>query len=124
MRIVHTSDWHAGRVFKRVDRLPELADVLEHLGDWLEHDRTDLLLVSGDIFDTGAPPPEAERLVFGFFKRVGRAGVRTVVIGGNHDSPARLEAWISRPGMDDVGVLYVDVALCPPPGCPDQESSP
>lgn len=105
MRIVHTSDWHAGRVFKRVDRLPELADVLEHLGDWLERDRTDLLLVSGDVFDTGAPPPEAERLVFGFFKRVGRAGVRTVVIGGNHDSPARLEAWAGLAELVDVTVV-------------------
>ncbi len=116
MRIVHTSDWHAGRVFKRVDRLPELGNVLEHLGDWLERERTDLLLVSGDVFDNGAPPPEAERLVFGFFKRVGRAGVHTVVIGGNHDSPARLEAWgglaelvkvavVARPRPHDRGGL-------------------
>lgn len=105
MRIVHTSDWHAGRVFKRVDRLPELAAVLDHLGDWLERDRTDLLLVTGDVFDSGAPPPEAERLVFGFFKRVGRAGVRTVVIGGNHDSPARLEAWGGLAELVDVTVV-------------------
>ncbi|HLA76178.1 MAG TPA: exonuclease SbcCD subunit D [Vicinamibacteria bacterium] len=105
MRIVHTSDWHAGRVFKRLDRLPELADVLEHLGDWLERERTDLLLMSGDVFDGGAPPAEAERLVFGFFKRVGRAGVHTVVIGGNHDSPARLEAWGGLAELVNVAVV-------------------
>jgi len=93
MRIVHTSDWHAGRIWRRIDRLPELADVLENLGDFLESERVDLLLMSGDVFDSGAPNPAAERLVFGFFKRIGRAGIQTVVIAGNHDSPARLQAW-------------------------------
>lgn len=93
MRIVHTSDWHAGRLLRRIDRLPELAEVLEHLAGFLERERIDLLLVSGDVFDTGAPPAEAERLVFSFFKRVGRAGTESVVLAGNHDSASRLEAW-------------------------------
>jgi len=34
MRIVHTADWHAGRFWKSQDRLSELQDVLEHLGDF------------------------------------------------------------------------------------------
>jgi exonuclease SbcD len=102
MRIVHTSDWHAGRVWKRIDRLPELADVLENLGDFLERKRIDLLLMSGDVFDSGAPNPAAERLVFGFFKRIGRAGIKSVVIAGNHDSPARLQAWGTLAELVDV----------------------
>jgi exonuclease SbcD len=93
MRLLHTSDWHAGRLWKGLDRLGELAAVLDHLALVIERERIDLLLVSGDVFDQGAPPAEAERLVFEFFKRVGRAGVPSVVIAGNHDSPARLEAW-------------------------------
>jgi exonuclease SbcD len=102
MRIVHTSDWHAGRVWKRIDRLPELADVLENLGDFLERKRIDLLLMSGDVFDSGAPNPAAERLVFGFLKRIGRAGIKSVVIAGNHDSPARLQAWGTLAELVDV----------------------
>ena len=93
MRIVHTSDWHAGRTWKGIQRLAELGNVLEHLGDFLEQEKIDLLLMSGDIFDNSAPPPEAEKLVFGFFKRVGQAGIPSVVIAGNHDSPTRVEAW-------------------------------
>jgi exonuclease SbcD len=120
VRIVHTSDWHAGRVWKAVDRLPELGAVLEDLGDFVERERVDLLLMSGDVFDSGAPSAEAERLVFGFFKRIGRAGARTVVVAGNHDHPARLEAWgmlaelvnvhaIGRPRRADAGgVIEVD----------------
>ncbi len=105
MKIAHTSDWHAGRVLRRVDRLPELADVLENLGADLEREKVDVLLVSGDVFDTGAPVAEAERLVFGFFKRVGRAGIKTVVIAGNHDSPSRLEAWGGLAELVDVTVV-------------------
>jgi exonuclease SbcD len=93
VRIVHTSDWHAGRVWKSVDRLPELAATLDNLGDFVEHERVDLLIVSGDVFDSGAPSADAERLVFRFLKRVGQAGTTSIVVAGNHDNPARLEAW-------------------------------
>ena len=93
MRIVHTSDWHAGRIWRSVNRLEELGLVLENLGDFLEKERIDMLLLSGDIFDNGAPVAEAERLVFRFLRRVGEAGTSTVAIAGNHDNPRRLEAW-------------------------------
>lgn len=93
MRVLHTSDWHAGKLWKGRSRLDELAAVLEHLADTIERDRIDLLLMTGDIFDSPSPAAEAERLVFGFFRRVGRLGVPSVVIAGNHDSPARVEAW-------------------------------
>ena len=43
MRIAHTSDWHAGRIFKQVPRLPELEDVLANLGDDLEREKIDRL---------------------------------------------------------------------------------
>lgn len=105
MRIAHTSDWHAGRLFRNVDRLPEMEQVLEALGDDLEREKVELLIHSGDVFDTGAPPAAAESLVFRFFKRVGRAGIRTVVIGGNHDSAARLEAWGALAELVDVTVV-------------------
>ncbi|MDR7562693.1 MAG: exonuclease SbcCD subunit D [Armatimonadota bacterium] len=93
MRIVHTSDWHAGRLWRQVNRLPELATALEDLADFLERERVDVLLMSGDVFDSPLPPAEAERVVFEFFKRIGTAGVQTVVVAGNHDSPVRLQAW-------------------------------
>jgi exonuclease SbcD len=105
MRIVHTSDWHAGRIWKGVSRLDELGAALEHLGDFVERESVDLLLHSGDVFDSGAPVAEAERLVFRFFKRLGRAGVPTVVIAGNHDSPARVEAWGALAELADVSVV-------------------
>ena len=93
MRVVHTGDWHVGRVWKGLNRLDETAAVLDQLACFLERERIDLLLMAGDVFDTASPSAEAERLVFGFFKRIGQAGVPSVVIAGNHDNPARVEAW-------------------------------
>src|SRR5690349_3151394 len=93
MRIVHTSDWHAGRMWKSIRRLDELEAVLDGMADYLAREQIDLLLMSGDVFDNGAPVAEAERLVFRFLRRVGEIGLRTVLIAGNHDSPARLQAW-------------------------------
>ncbi len=94
MRILHTSDWHAGRNWKGRDRLPELQDILEHLGDFIERERIDLVLMSGDVYDSSVPSAEAERAVTTFFKRHRHgAGCPSVVIAGNHDSAARLEAW-------------------------------
>jgi exonuclease SbcD len=114
MRLIHTSDWHAGRNWKNIDRLGELEAVLADLGDHMERERADILLVSGDVFDTGAPLADAERVVFRFLRRVGDLGVQSVVIAGNHDSPARLSAWgqfaelagvhvVGRPSRADAG---------------------
>lgn len=105
MRIVHTSDWHAGRVWKGLDRLNELQAILDDLGDFIERERADLCLVSGDVFDNGAPTAVAERAVFRFFRRIGDAGTKTVVIAGNHDSAARLEAWGTLAELVDVHIV-------------------
>jgi len=93
MRIVHTSDWHAGRLWKNQNRLDELQDVLAHLGDFVERERIDLVLMSGDIFESQMPSAEAERAVSSFFKRLGKADVPSVVIAGNHDHCTRLDTW-------------------------------
>jgi exonuclease SbcD len=93
MRILHTSDWHAGRLWKSQDRLSELQDVLEHLGDYIEHEHIDLVLMSGDVFESQMPAPEAERAVSRFFKRLGRTGIPSVVVAGNHDHPMRMDTW-------------------------------
>jgi len=93
MKIVHTSDWHAGRIWKSTPRLEELKACLDHLADYVERESVDLVLVTGDVFDSGAPSALAERTVFRFFKRIGASGAHTVVIAGNHDSSDRFEAW-------------------------------
>ena len=75
MKIVHTSDWHAGRVWKNISRLDELEACLNHMADYMERESVDLLLVTGDVFDSGAPAARAERTVFRFLKRIGEVAL-------------------------------------------------
>jgi exonuclease SbcD len=55
-------------------------------------ERVDAVLVAGDVFDSPAPPPEAERLVYDFLARLIPERIACVVIAGNHDHPKRLAA--------------------------------
>jgi exonuclease SbcD len=92
VRIVHTSDWHVGRRWKGIQRLDELEAVLDHLAAFIERESIDLILHTGDVFESRNPPAEAEQLVNRFLVRVGRAGAHMLVIAGNHDDPLRLDA--------------------------------
>jgi exonuclease SbcD len=107
LRILHTSDWHLGHVFHGVEREYEHGVFLDWLLDTLEAEAIDALLIAGDVFDAASPPASATKLWYQF---LGRAHARAphlqvVVIGGNHDSAARLEA--PRPILNELGPLHV-----------------
>jgi DNA repair protein SbcD/Mre11 len=105
MRIVHTADWHVGRITKGYSRLDEMEAVLGHLADFLETEWIDLLLVAGDVFETWSPSADAETIVFRFFRRLGLARIPSVVIAGNHDHPTRIDAWGTLARLAEVHVV-------------------
>jgi exonuclease SbcD len=107
LRILHTSDWHLGHVFHGVEREYEHRIFLDWLLDTLEAEAIDALLISGDVFDAANPPAGATKLWYHF---LGRAHARAprlqiVIIGGNHDSAARLEA--PSPILNELGPMQV-----------------
>ena len=94
MRLLHTSDWHLGHTLYDTSREAEHTAFLDWLLDTLEAQKVDALLVAGDIFDTANPSAEAQASWYQFVARARRRCPRLdiVVIGGNHDSAARLDA--------------------------------
>ena len=93
MRLIHTSDWHLGHRFHGRNRHEEQALFLDWLAELIEEQGIDVLLVAGDIFDTTTPGSRALTLYYRFLHRLAGSVCRHVVlIGGNHDSPALLEA--------------------------------
>ncbi len=93
MKILHTSDWHLGRSLYGRKRYEEFAAFLDWLGETIEAQDVDALLVAGDIFDTGTPGNRAQGLYYRFLCRVADSCCRhIVVIAGNHDSPSFLNA--------------------------------
>jgi len=105
LKIVHTSDWHVGRRWKGIQRLDEMEAILGHLSEFIEKESIDLVLHTGDIFDSRNPPAEAEWLVNEFFVRVGKAGTHMVLIAGNHDDPHRLDARALLAEFTNVQIL-------------------
>ncbi|MEM1215860.1 MAG: exonuclease SbcCD subunit D C-terminal domain-containing protein [Bacteroidota bacterium] len=93
MKILHTSDWHLGQRLLQLDRTEEFARALDWLLTTIREQAIDVLVVAGDIFDIGNPPNPARQLYYTFLRRVLLTQCRHVVItGGNHDSPAMLNA--------------------------------
>lgn len=91
MRILHTSDWHLGRMLENINRLDEQKQFIDELCYIADNGDIDLVLVAGDIFDTYNPSSAAEELFYNAVERLNAGGKRAViVIAGNHDSPERL----------------------------------
>ncbi|GEM84723.1 MAG: nuclease SbcCD subunit D [Meiothermus sp.] len=92
MRILHTADWHLGKVLKGRERTPEIQQALQGLLGLVRSERIDLVLVAGDLFDRSVVSTEAEAAAFEFFMGLRELKVPALVIAGNHDSRERLEA--------------------------------
>lgn len=91
MRILHTSDWHLGKMLENINRIEEQKEFIDYLCEFVEQENIDLVLIAGDIFDTYNPSSAAEELFYDAMDRLGGRGRRAVVvIAGNHDNPERL----------------------------------
>lgn len=95
MRFLHTADWHVGKPLRGRSRMDEYAAALREVGAIAVDQKVDAVLVAGDIFDSPAPPPEAEKLVYDFLARLVSERIPAVLIAGNHDHPRKLGALAS-----------------------------
>lgn len=91
-RIVHTSDWHLGATLEGLSREEDHQLFLEWLEGALVEHGAEVLVIAGDVFDQAQPSAEAQRHYYGFLRRVAGKVRQVVVVGGNHDSPSRLDA--------------------------------
>lgn len=126
MKILHTADWHLGHQLHGHDRRFEHDAFLDWLTDTLKAREIDALLVAGDLFDTANPPASAWQQLYRFLARL-RAELprlNMVLIGGNHDSPSKLDAphellrafdlhLVGSISRDDDGKLDTDRLLVP-----------
>ncbi len=93
MKILHTSDWHIGHKFYGRHRTDEFISFFDWLSNLINKQTIDALFVSGDIFDSQTPSNSSLELYYSFLSSISQGCCRHIVItGGNHDSPAVLEA--------------------------------
>lgn len=93
-KILHFSDTHLGyQAFDRVTeaginaREQDVYDAFERVVERILALRPDVVIHSGDFFHR--PSPSNRALTFGLeqLRRIGRAGIPTVLIAGNHETP-------------------------------------
>ena len=105
MRILHTADWHLGKLLKTYSRHEEQVAVLDEICEIADREAVDVVLIAGDLYDGFNPPTESIELFYKTLKRLSKNGTRPVVaIAGNHDSPERIEA--PDPLARECGIVF------------------
>lgn len=93
LRVLHSSDWHLGRLLYGQKRYEEFAAFLDWMLEQIKQQQIDVLLIAGDLFDTTTPSNRAQALYYRLLNGVAASSCRhVVIIGGNHDSPSFLDA--------------------------------
>lgn len=105
MRFLHTSDWHVGKTLKGRSRLDEQEAVLGEIVAVARDRDVDAVLVAGDLYDSAAPTPQAQRIVVKALAELARSGITVVAVAGNHDNAAALDAYRPVWTAADVTVL-------------------
>ncbi|MFD2656173.1 exonuclease SbcCD subunit D [Gracilibacillus thailandensis] len=91
MKILHTADWHLGKIVHGLHMTEDQGKVLQHLIEIIEAEKPDVIIIAGDLYDRAVPPREAVELLNSFFTTVSvEMEIPIVAISGNHDSPDRL----------------------------------
>jgi DNA repair protein SbcD/Mre11 len=115
MRILHTSDWHVGKVLKGRDRHDEHVAVLGAIVAAARDHDVDVVLIAGDLFETAAPSPRAQGLVTRTLLALAQDGRLVLAIGGNHDNQNLLDA-VYRPLFGQLGVHLLGLPKAPGAG--------
>jgi len=115
MKILHTSDWHVGKVLKGRDRYDEHAAALRSIVQTARHEDVDVVLIAGDLFETAAPSAKAQGLVMQALLALREEGRHVVAIAGNHDNQNLLEA-VYRPVLGHLGLHILGLPRRPGDG--------
>lgn len=109
MKIIHTADWHLGKLLCGVYLHDDQRFILEEFFQLLDREKPDLILLAGDIYDRSYPPVEAVRLLNTCFEKIILdLKIPMVLIRGNHDHPDRLDF---ASGLMEKSGLYLRAKL-------------
>lgn len=104
MILLHTADWHIGQTFFEYDRKAEHLQFLAWLKKQIHDLTVDVLLIAGDVFDSPNPSAESQKMYYRFLREITAENpdLQIIIIAGNHDSAARLEA--PNPLLEDMNI--------------------
>ena len=90
MKLIHLSDLHLGKRVNDFSMLEDQAYILDRILEIIDTQRSDAVLIAGDIYDKTVPSAEAVALLDDFLVKLANRSLAVLLISGNHDSPERL----------------------------------
>lgn len=91
MKIMHTGDWHIGKIVNQRHMTVDQEYILSEVVKLVEAERPDVLVIAGDIYDRAVPPVEGVELLDKVLNKILlELNTPVIMIAGNHDSPDRL----------------------------------
>ena len=91
MKFLHTSDWHLGRFLNGYSLIEDQQYFLRWLILLIKEENIDVLIISGDVYNTAAPSASAVAILDEFLSKVIlELKIKVLMIAGNHDSPEKL----------------------------------
>ncbi|WP_130859899.1 exonuclease SbcCD subunit D [Gracilibacillus phocaeensis] len=91
MKILHTADWHLGKIVHGLHMTNDQAEMMQQLLAIIKEQKPDIIIIAGDLYDRAVPPREAVELLNAFFTTITtELHIPIMAISGNHDSPDRL----------------------------------
>ena len=91
MKIIHTADWHLGRILNGKQLLDDQKYVLTKFINHMEEEQPDVIVIAGDLYDTSYPSKETMSLLENTIAELNiRLHIPVIMISGNHDGKERL----------------------------------
>ncbi|MFD1927038.1 exonuclease SbcCD subunit D [Sporosarcina siberiensis] len=91
MKIFHTADWHLGKLVQGIYMTEGQRFILNQFIEIVKEERPDAIIIAGDLYDRAVPPTEAVALLDEVLEEIVlNLKIPVLAIGGNHDSPGRL----------------------------------
>lgn len=113
MKILHTSDWHIGKLVHGIHMTMDQKEILYQLIELIAIEKPDVLIIAGDVYDRSVPPIEGVELLDDILsKLIGDIRLKIIAISGNHDSPDRLafaSGMLSKQGLYISGHLEGEI---------------
>lgn len=91
LKFFHTADWHLGKLVQGVYMTDGQRYVLDQFIEAIKEEQPDAVVIAGDLYDRAVPPTEAVALLDEVLEKIIiQLKIPVLAIGGNHDSPGRL----------------------------------
>ena len=90
MKFLHLSDLHLGKRIGEISLIADQKYILNQILHIADKEKTDGILIAGDVYDKSVPSVEAIGVFDEFLFNISKRNIPVFIISGNHDSAERL----------------------------------